>query len=220
MSETTTVKSITAYNLIRELILTGELLPGTRLVLAELEEKLGVGRGPIREALMRLDKSGLVQNIPYKGALVTPPPSFKEMESIYQTRILVERTLALESMRLATPEDLADLERIAASMADSCDDETLFFHKDRQFHCKLYSISRMHHMMILMDRLMDHVEIFLMTRRYERQDKDVILEQHAAILRGMVEKDETLLCASLEKNILIGLDLVQKEMDRFSHRGH
>ena len=46
--------------MIRNMILSGEALPGTRLVLTELEEKMGVGRGPIRDALMRLDKSGLV----------------------------------------------------------------------------------------------------------------------------------------------------------------
>ena len=58
------IKSLTAYEMIRNMILSGEALPGTRLVLTELEEKMGVGRGPIRDALMRLDKSGLVQNIP------------------------------------------------------------------------------------------------------------------------------------------------------------
>ena len=48
------IKSLTAYEMIRNMILSGEALPGTRLVLTELEEKMGVGRGPIRDALMRL----------------------------------------------------------------------------------------------------------------------------------------------------------------------
>ena len=51
------IKSLTAYEMIRDMILSGEALPGTRLVLTELEEKTGVGRGPIRDALLRLDKS-------------------------------------------------------------------------------------------------------------------------------------------------------------------
>ena len=80
MTKSSTIKSLQAYNLIRELILQGELLPGTRLVLADLEEKLNVGRGPIREALMRLDRSGLIQNLPYKGAVVAPLPSVREIQ--------------------------------------------------------------------------------------------------------------------------------------------
>ena len=192
-------------------------MPGTRLVLAELEEKLDVGRGPIREAIMRLDKSGLVQNIPYKGALVTPPPSFKEMEAIYQMRLLVEKTLALEAMQLATPEDIARLEELLEKMRQSCDDEPLFFHRDRQFHCMLYALAQMHHLQIMVDRLMDHVEIFLNTRLYGREDKEPLIEQHNAIIQALKEKDAELLAQTLEKNILVGLELVQKEMDRF-HR--
>ena len=90
MSTASTIKSLAAYDLIRDMILSGEALPGTRLVLVDLEKKLGVGRGPIRDALMRLDKSGLVQNIPYKGAIVMMPPSSKEIEHIFNLRIQVE----------------------------------------------------------------------------------------------------------------------------------
>ena len=56
------MKSIVAYDAIKDKILVGEKLPGTRLILSELEVELGIGRVPIREALMRLDRSGLVRN--------------------------------------------------------------------------------------------------------------------------------------------------------------
>ena len=52
MSTASTIKSLAAYDLIRDMILSGEALPGTRLVLVDLEKKLGVGRGPIRDALI------------------------------------------------------------------------------------------------------------------------------------------------------------------------
>ena len=73
--ENSTTKAITAYKLIRDGILCGEFLPGSRLVLMDLEKKLGLGRGPIRDALMRLDRSGLIEHIPFKGAIVKKPPS-------------------------------------------------------------------------------------------------------------------------------------------------
>ena len=116
------IKSLTAYEMIRDMILSREAIPGTRLVLTELEEKTGVGRGPIRDALMRLDKSGLVQNIPYKGAVVTLPPSFREMEHIYRLRIQVEIVLAIEAMRVASHSDIAQLEEIASAMENSSPD--------------------------------------------------------------------------------------------------
>ena len=72
-----TIKSLIAYKMIRDGILSGEFLPGSRLILSELEQKLGLGRGPIRDALMRLDRSGLIENIPFKGAIVKSPPSLR-----------------------------------------------------------------------------------------------------------------------------------------------
>lgn len=56
------MKSLQAYEKIRDMIFSSEKLPGTRLVLSELESELGIGRGAIREALMRLDQSGIVKN--------------------------------------------------------------------------------------------------------------------------------------------------------------
>lgn len=212
-----TIKSLTAYNMIRERILTGELLPGTRLVLADLEEKLGVGRGPVREAIMRLDKTGLVKNIPYKGAVVNSPPSFKEMETIYETRVLIETTMAMEAMQAATEKDIFEIELISSDMKKSYQDDPLFFHVDREFHSKIYSISKMNHLQSIVDRLLDHAEIFLNTRYYTSEDKNLFLQQHDAIIEAIKVKDKDVLCETLKENILVGLDLVKSEMERF-HR--
>ena len=92
------MKSLRAYEKIRDMILSGVKLPGTRLVLSELETELGIGRGPIREALMRLDRSGLVKNIPYKGAIVATPPTQKEILHIYELRADLEAKLAIEAI--------------------------------------------------------------------------------------------------------------------------
>lgn len=216
MSEITSkIKWLTAYEMIRDMILSGEALPGTRLVLTELEEKMGVGRGPIRDALMRLDKSGLVQNIPYKGAVVTLPPSFREMEYIYQLRSQVESALALEAMRVATGSDIARLEEIASEMENSSPEEPYFFHKDREFHRALYAISKMYHLQAIVDHLLDYVEAFLNLRHYASSDKALFIEQHSIIIQALKDCNEPLLIETLKENIRVGLDLVRKEMDRF-----
>ena len=194
MSTASTIKSLAAYDLIRDMILSGEALPGTRLVLVDLEKKLGVGRGPIRDALMRLDKSGLVQNIPYKGAIVMMPPSSKEIEHIFNLRIQVECALARE---------LADTR-----------DADFFFHKDRDFHLQLYSLSRMHHLLAVDSHLLDYVEGFLNTRRYSPEDISLFIQQHKDILSAMREKDDDKLMEAMRRNILVGLELMQDEMKR------
>ena len=213
MSTASTIKSLAAYDLIRDMILSGEALPGTRLVLVDLEKKLGVGRGPIRDALMRLDKSGLVQNIPYKGAIVMMPPSSKEIEHIFNLRIQVECALAREAMHQATAEDMHRLEQLAGDLADTRDAD-FFFHKDRDFHLQLYSLSRMHHLLAVDSHLLDYVEGFLNTRRYSPEDISLFIQQHKDILSAMREKDDDKLMEAMRRNILVGHELMQDEMKR------
>jgi DNA-binding GntR family transcriptional regulator len=58
---------------IEDEIVTGRLAPGTRLEEATLAEKFGVSRTPIREALLHLAASGLVEIRPRRGAMVSAP---------------------------------------------------------------------------------------------------------------------------------------------------
>ena len=218
MAASSTVKSLQAYNLIRELILQGELLPGTRLVLADLEEKLDGGRGPIREALMRLDRSGLIRNLPYKGAVVAPLPSVREIQYIYDVRVQLECMLATEAMEHAGEEEYNRLEEILRSMEDDASDDPLFFHPDREFHHTLYKMAGMPHLLNTASSLVDHVEIFLNSRYYGVQDQKLLMEQHMEILQAFRDKDAARLCESLKKNILMGLDLIRQEMERMGKK--
>ena len=54
---------------------------------------------------MRLDRSGIVKNIPYKGAIVATPPSRKEILHIYDLRADLEAKLAVEAIDNLTDED-------------------------------------------------------------------------------------------------------------------
>src|SRR5690554_704129 len=60
------------YESLRDAIVNGTLAPGERLRDTELEQWLGVSRTPIREALLRLERAGLVVAQPGKATLVAP----------------------------------------------------------------------------------------------------------------------------------------------------
>lgn len=65
--------AVRAHAAVRELILGGELSAGTRLGEAELADRLGVSRTPVREALIALEGEGLVRSAPRKGFVVVAP---------------------------------------------------------------------------------------------------------------------------------------------------
>ena len=58
------------FNTLRQAILTGEFLPGERLMEVTLADRLGVSRPPVREAIRKLELEGLVIMVPRRGAQV------------------------------------------------------------------------------------------------------------------------------------------------------
>ena len=205
------MKSLVAYEKIRDMILTGAKLPGTRLVLSDLEIELGIGRGPIREALMRLDRSGLVKNIPYKGAVVASPPSRKEIAIIFEIRVDLEATLAVEASKNLTPEQIGELEVLHSRMASVDAD---FYTLDREFHKIIYDASGLPHLCSIVHKLIESVETFLNLYRQEITDCHKFSREHGEILDAIKSGDEELIRQTLQNNIRSGLDVVERSFSR------
>ncbi|SCY58564.1 GntR family transcriptional regulator [Desulfoluna spongiiphila] len=205
------MKSLVAYEKIRDMILTGVKLPGTRLVLSDLETELGIGRGPIREALMRLDRSGLVKNIPYKGAVVASPPSRKEISIIFDIRVDLESQLAVEAMHNITPDKIAVLEELHGRMASVDAD---FYALDREFHKTIYEASNLPHLCSIVYKLIESVETFLNLYRQEITDCHKFSFEHGQILAAIKSKDEAQVRAVLQNNIRSGLEVVERSFSR------
>src|SRR6202021_2045517 len=81
---------------LREAILNGELAPGTRLIIDDLADQLGVSPIPVREALQQLQADGYVEIQPFLGTRVTPI----EAESVVEVFSLLE-TIEIVSSRYA-----------------------------------------------------------------------------------------------------------------------
>lgn len=102
------------YDILKELIIKREFPPEHKLALPELSAQLGVSRTPIRDALGRLEKDGLVKTVPKVGTFVVGITSENVLE-IMETRLMIElwvvEKLASSSAELV-PEIVANLEKI------------------------------------------------------------------------------------------------------------
>ncbi len=160
MSTTTSTGDITRLGLrdlvhdrLLEILLTGEIEPGERVSIDGLARRLNVSPTPIREALVDLERTGLVVREALRGYRVSPPLDREQLAELCDARETVEARAA----RLATPADadfIAELrelqaaheeagERVAASGAragsDGDRDRLLadaqdYFHRDQDFH--------------------------------------------------------------------------------------
>ncbi|MFA9394600.1 MAG: GntR family transcriptional regulator [Halodesulfovibrio sp.] len=214
MKKSENMKYLKAYEKIRDLILSGKKLPGTRLVLADLEAELQIGRGALREALLRLDRSGLVRNVPYKGAVVASPPKQKEIEYIYKMRADIEIELALIAMENMNEADFQELEELHAQMVKLKSTNEGFFALDRQFHLYIAGRAELSHLYSILEKLLEFIEMFLSLYQYKANDCVRFNEEHARIIKALREKDAEVLTSLLKVNIQGGLGLVGEAYDR------
>ena len=103
------------YRTIRSAILRCELLPGERLVIEELAQRLDVSTIPVREALQLLQSEGLVESVPHVGTTVTPLSrrSILDVFSIMEGLQIVAARVAAER---ATDADFAALDALMREM--------------------------------------------------------------------------------------------------------
>ena len=78
-----------AYTLIHEAILKGQFRPGSRLRIEELVEIFQISPTPIREALNRLESTGLIESIPHRGARVADL-SLVDLMQLWEARLALE----------------------------------------------------------------------------------------------------------------------------------
>lgn len=103
------------YKDIREGIVFGKLTPGERLPEVRLGKKFECSRGPVREALVQLDKEGFVELVPNQGAVVTRF-SPQEIEDFYSLLEVLEGTAVQWAVPILTSQDIEHLTEINNSL--------------------------------------------------------------------------------------------------------
>src|SRR3954451_20809601 len=105
---------------LREQIIRGERAPGDRLNEVEIAAELAVSRGPVREAMQRLARDGLVRIESHRGAFVRALDA-REVRALFEVRSSLECQAAALAAERAGPEDIAarrELIAIARQVVD------------------------------------------------------------------------------------------------------
>src|SRR6187455_3267741 len=92
------------FDTIHAAIMSGELPAGTQLKVRDLAEQVGSSVMPVREAIRRLEESGLAVREPHKGAIVKSL-TMDELVQTYEVRILLEVDAARRGGPAVTDDD-------------------------------------------------------------------------------------------------------------------
>jgi DNA-binding FadR family transcriptional regulator len=180
----------------------GDALPSER----ELMERFGVGRPAVREALLWLNKKGLISvSAGERARVVEPDPSEllehlsgaallfastpRGMQQFQQTRLFTEVALAREACRWTSSEDVKRLEKLLRENEASADNMDAFAKTDDAFH---YGIASLAHNPLI-DALYRSVLSVLQDQRYtslkHRDALQAAMDCHARIFEAIAARD-------------------------------
>ncbi len=114
--------SALAAEALREMVLSGDLQPGDRVIENRLTEELGVSRPPLREAMRVLEQEGLIVQVPRKGAVVAPvtPHDIYEIVSLREE---IEQIAVRLGVPVRSQERLIRLRRAFADLEAAAEEE-------------------------------------------------------------------------------------------------
>ena len=105
-----------AYRSLRRMIVDGDVLPRQRLSHRSLARRLGIGRSPVRDALLKLESEGLIEHRPSSGIYLREI-TLQELDGIYEMRIVNETHAAGQAAERASAAQVELLGRICDEMS-------------------------------------------------------------------------------------------------------
>jgi DNA-binding GntR family transcriptional regulator len=118
-----------AYEAIESMIINLQLKPGSPIVESELVALTGMGRTPLREALMRMSSNGLILQLPRRGLVVSDIEAAEHM-TLIETRRAVERLISSSAAKRATPSQCEEILRLADKMVGAAQSNDLTAYMD------------------------------------------------------------------------------------------
>ena len=198
-----------AYQNIKFEITIGNFKPGLFLTEEKLSKSMNMSRGPIREALNRLEKEGFVSIIPRRGTMVSNITA-QEVKDISKIRELIEPLTAKESFLRISRLKLKEIKQefiILLSKPENKENKMRFFVLDERFHKLLYEKCGNKKLIDILEDFEDHTNWFinLFLKNYSFKES---IKEHLSIIEAMELKKENLVAA----NLLIHLERVKNNI--------
>ncbi len=191
-----------SYEILRDRILNGELLGGTKIVEEKIAAELGFSRTPIRESIRKLEHEGLIVN---KRVV---KPSEKDLRNLFQVRMLLEGYSAQCAASYLKENDLQSL-RKCVEIGKSGTVEKIMEANER-FHEIIVGASNNPVMIDIIDRMSSIIYLFRKTVVF--YNRPHLIDEHEQIYEAIKARDgqkaETLMKTHLQADLEFCLHLL------------
>ena len=232
----TSVLSDESYAKIKEMIVTYEIAPGSRVNIDALSLRLKTSQTPIREALARLESDGLIKKEPLKGYNATNLLTLDEFHDLFQFRLLIEPWAAEQAAQRITSEGKRNLKLEMSSTKKSLKQKSVDEFKsltehDARFHKLVAQLSGSKSVESAFERTHCHLHLFrlfmahrlhliennsrakfvegLFEQYYQNGSGQLAIIEHSAIANAIIDGDSKAARTSMHSHI-------QSSLKRFS----
>ncbi len=209
-----------AYEQIKESILKLEYQPGAQLEVEKLASEMQISRTPVREALLRLERDGLVQVIPRVGFFATDINP-KDLEDLYEMRELLESRAVRDSIPCLTEEDLTHIEKVLYDTAKAIEqgDHERFLASEVEFHATLTNHAPNQRLIATLESFKDLTYRWRILSTRSTDYMPTTLKEHQAIFQAVKEKDAELASRMMSEHIYKARNRISGIVSQFKVAG-
>ena len=189
MMESRPIREI-AYEVLKHAIITGEIPAGERIVETDYAERLHISRTPLREALRKLERDGLVEYVLRRGVVVRAF-TIADVEEIYTIRNALEMLTLPAIVKNATEEDIAALKEHLREMDEVMahgDIETLS-PMARAFHSQLTGLCRQNRILRVIEGQDEFITRFSAMAIRQENRRTQAHEEHYKLVEYVEKRD-------------------------------
>jgi DNA-binding GntR family transcriptional regulator len=194
------------YAQLMALIMDGHVGPGMPLSIDALTREFGVSSSPIREALARLESTGLVQRFALRGYRVAPELGAEELAELMSARLILEPPAAAAAGADPTPEFLDALQRSVDALSDAPRGPEFgsyrqYFEADREFHRLIFANSHNRFLDAAYGALGGQVQRFRLFSGRGVTDAEPTIAEHTRILKAIAASDSAAAAAAMHDHV-------------------
>lgn len=196
------------YDRLVELIVDGHIVADAPLGIDALSRELGVSTSPIREALARLESTGLVRRMALRGYRVAPELTPAELGQLLDARLLIEPAAAGTAASRHPTTDLAsDLDATIRSLADAPRGPTFesfreYYEADRRFHRAIIAGTGNAFIAHAYDALGGQFQRFRLFSGRGVTDADATIAEHTAVRDAIADGDPSAAEAAMRRHLV------------------
>jgi DNA-binding GntR family transcriptional regulator len=198
---------------LQESILRGELPPGAPLRLEALAKALEMSAMPIREAIRELERLGLAEHVPHRGARVAQL-TVEDLRDTYEARLALESLAVRQAAERAGADDVAIARRLleehlaAYRIGDAARGRTLH----AEFHFALYAASGSQWLPRLIRPLWENSERYRLASLQAGRSLERRRSEHQRIVDAVAAHDPAAAEDALRAHLVLTANLVAKRM--------